>query len=123
MKILKHTLYHVFWIIAFPFYAVYKIVEDWYYDEWLFFGIAAAVVVAVVLAFVYHDRDLQKWKEFRAVHQCYVNDRRPGSIVPITTYISNGNGGSTPIVTYIQEPDKEGWLCNDGKTYWRTAGE
>jgi hypothetical protein len=69
----------------------------------LFVGLMVALFQALAA-------DQKQWEAFKAEHHCHVVTRIKGST-------SVGYGGKNPVI--IQEPDKTGWLCDDGITYVR----
>lgn len=66
---------------------------------WLFIVAAAA--------------DEAKWAKFSAARHCKVVGRMSGSAM-VSPVISEKGG-----VAITLTPDKTGWLCDDGVTYWR----
>lgn len=74
---------------------------------------AAVGLIAAVVFAVYHSE--QKWQDFKVAHDCKPVAYIKGDVVNTVGVGSNGqitNGVATT-------PDKTGWLCNDGVTYFR----
>jgi len=70
--------------------------------------VAIAIIAAVVL-------DSQEWEAFKRTHQCKVVAHIKGSIFNTVGVGSDGNVS----VGIGSTPDKDGWLCDDGVTYFR----
>ena len=68
-------------------------------------------VFVVWLAYV----DAKDWEEFRTTHECKVVAHVSGSTFNTLGFDSKGNA----VVGVGSTPDKTGWLCNDGVTYYR----
>ena len=60
------------------------------------FLVCLAVVIAVML--LPHRGEEKEWLQFRREHHCRI--------------VGEMTGG-------YKTPPKTGWLCDDGKTYWR----
>lgn len=72
-----------------------------------------------VLLFSFSVAENREWEAFRVQHACKVTQKMKGDVnVGIgTTVGGNGQVGVGPVTTV--SPDKTGWLCDDGVTYWR----
>lgn len=79
--------------------------------------IAIVVMIAVLFPLVIYATIVSenRWAEFETAHHCRVVGRMTGSLD--VTYIAGPNGSMTPV--FMMQPDKVGWLCDDGVTYWR----
>jgi hypothetical protein len=78
------------------------------------------IILAILCIFgagysLYHDN--RRWEEFRVTHDCKVIGKMNGALVTTVGPAIGGNGGVAIGVGVT--PDKTGWLCNDGMTYWR----
>lgn len=62
-------------------------------------------------------QDHKEWAVFREKHNCKVVSRISGNTVTGFSTGNGGRGGSDITTTYI--PDKIGWQCDDGVTYYR----
>lgn len=71
------------------------------------------------LLFSFSVAENREWEAFKVAHQCKVTQKVRGDVnVGVgTTVGANGQVSVTPITTV--SPDKTGWLCDDGITYWR----
>jgi hypothetical protein len=87
---------------------------DWFFRN-LFplvvIGIALLIPLIIYAAIV----DAREWEEFKAKHNCKVVAHVRGSTSIGVGF--NSNGGTT--IMPITEPDKTGWQCDDGVTYYR----
>lgn len=78
----------------------------------LIFGGMAAV--AGLLFYVAYQEQKQ-WQEFARTHDCRV----VGKVAPSTSFgVGISSSGSTTVVP-ITTPEKTGYACDDGATYWR----
>lgn len=59
----------------------------------------------------------QEWRAFKETHHCKVVGRSKGDLVTTVAPVIGGNEGV--MVGISAMPDKTGWLCDDGVTYWR----
>lgn len=75
------------------------------------FAITIGALIAIVAVFVGMADESAQWTQFKADHDCKVVGKMAGNI--INTIGPNGQVG----IGY--NPDKTGWLCDDGVTYWR----
>jgi len=74
----------------------------------------AVIAVLLVLSIFLHQKEQREWDAFATEHECVVVGKERGGMgVGFTT--GSGGGG----VGVYQEPDKTGYQCNDGVTYWR----
>lgn len=73
----------------------------------------AAILIGMLTAAAIAD-DL-KWEEFKSARHCKVVGKMRGDLV---TGMGVTGDGKTAI-TVGSTPDKTGWLCDDGITYWR----
>lgn len=60
-----------------------------------------------------------KWQSYKEAHHCKKVGHMRGDVHTgvATTVGANGQVSVSPVVTTT--PDKTGWLCDDGVTYWR----
>lgn len=83
-----------------------------------FGGFMGAVTVGlIVIMCVVLANEERRWQEFKAAHECKVVGRMSGDVTTTVAPIIGGNGGVAFGVSV--SPDKTGWQCNDGITYWR----
>lgn len=57
----------------------------------------------------------KRWAKFAAEHDCKVVGKMKGDLLVSITIDSKGQMG----IAATAAPDKTGYLCNDGVTYWR----
>lgn len=72
--------------------------------------------IAMVCALLYAAmRDYEEWEAFRTTHSCKVVTRVNGSVMPSVGVSTSGK----MVVGTTITPDRTGWLCDDGVTYYR----
>lgn len=76
--------------------------------------IALIIILLVVMIYISEEAD-KKWAAFSAEHNCKVVAKISGST--FNTYSVNPQGQMQ--VGVGSTPDKTGWLCDDGVTYYR----
>jgi hypothetical protein len=76
---------------------------------WLALGFAFMLLISLA---VY---EIRLWDEFREKHKCRVVAHVSGDV--INTFGVGANG--QVVVGIGVTPSKTGWLCDDGKTYYR----
>ncbi len=74
---------------------------------------AACIPLAIYAAI----QEKKEWAEFSATHNCKIVGRMRGDVSTTVAPIIGGNGGMAVGIT--STPDKTGYQCNDGVTYWR----
>ncbi|ELO8195542.1 hypothetical protein R0U17_004416 [Salmonella enterica] len=81
--------------------------------------IAPALVAILLMGSVmsaYHTPQPDEWETFKAAHNCKVVGKSEGHSnggVGITT------SGSVAFIAGDRTPDKTGYQCDDGVTYWK----
>lgn len=92
---------------------------DFFLDYWpviLFIAIITALLVIVGMEEI---EERKQWQNFALEHKC----KKVGDIQPHTSVGTGvgmtGNGKTGVMVMNNYEPGKEGFLCDDGITYWR----
>lgn len=80
-------------------------------------GLVLLVVGLIALGIWAEHKEQQKWEQFAVEHNCKEVEYMKGSTVTGVGPSVGGNGGIA--VTVGRTPDKVGYLCDDGKTYWR----
>lgn len=73
----------------------------------IFIGIAIAIAIAI-------DTN-SRWRQFATEHHCREIGEMSGSA---TMGVGIGTNGSVSVVPVI-EPSKTGYVCDDGRQYWR----
>jgi len=76
-------------------------------------GAITAAVVGLAIALVVHDQ--REWDRFATAHHCKVVGHMDGSVAPSFGVSASGNATVGTVVI----PDKTGYACDDGVTYWR----
>jgi hypothetical protein len=76
-----------------------------------------ALVVLFVLFVLGAIAEQREWDRFSVSHHCHVTGKMRGDLVTTVAPIIGGNGGVA--VGVSNTPDKTGYLCDDGVTYWR----
>lgn len=77
--------------------------------------VVVGMVLVLVLVFWAMVDEARRWERFKTEHHCKVIAHVKGNVM--TGVGVGSNGGVT--TTIISEPDKTGWLCDDGVTYYR----
>ena len=96
--------------------------RDMWDDGWVYRSILALLllVVALIPLGIWAAVEEQKeWEAFSVAHECKVVGRMRGSTQTGVGYGMTSNGKFGTVVTTTSTPDKTGYLCNDGVTYWR----
>lgn len=57
----------------------------------------------------------RSWSQYKVTHECHIVGRMSGDVI---TTIGPTTGGGVSVGIGMT-PDKTGWQCNDGITYWR----
>lgn len=72
------------------------------------------------LLFAASAHEAKQWAQFKVDHKCRVTQEMQGDLnVGVTTTTGqNGYVSVSPVIT--TSPDKVGWLCDDGITYWKS---
>lgn len=76
-------------------------------------GLLAAATIFWLLAAM--ETEQEEWEEFKAHHACQVVARVKGDVF---TTVGTGPKGQVVVGTG-STPDKTGWRCDDGITYYR----
>lgn len=85
-----------------------------------FWVIVGFLIVGLVFMFVLKLEASQRaeWEAYKEANRCTKVGHMTGDThVGIATTTVNGQVSVSPVVTTT--PDKTGWLCEDGVTYWR----
>lgn len=86
-------------------------------EEWLIGSLLVLLIVGLLggtayLAYV----DARQWEEFKIKHNCKKVGEMAGSV---QTGVGVNPSNGQPVIVTTSEPSKEGYLCDDGITYWR----
>lgn len=80
--------------------------------EWI---IGAAIIALLALVVWAAIEDGRKWEAFKAERHCKAVAHIKGDV--FNTFGTDSKGGMT--IGIGSTPDKTGWLCDDGMTYYR----
>jgi len=76
---------------------------------------AAFLVLALVLGGCDDSAEEEKaWQSFKRLHVCKLTESMPETTSTGVTVKGD--------VLFSTTPPKQGWLCDDGVTYWRIVG-
>ena len=78
-------------------------------------GCAALIPLTIYAAF----KEARAWATFASEHDCKVVGQMSGSTSTGTGVGVMANGQVGTVTTTSTTPDKTGYACNDGVTYWR----
>ena len=80
--------------------------------------IATIIFILFLIVFVTY-KESKQWQEFSQAHNCKKVSYIKGSsnVGYGTSIMPNGQVGVGTVI--INNPDKTGYLCDDGITYWR----
>jgi hypothetical protein len=70
-------------------------------------GLLGLLVVVVI-------NESRKWEDFKITHNCKIVAHIKGDV--FNTFGTDSKGGMT--IGVGSTPDKKGWLCDDGITYY-----
>jgi hypothetical protein len=86
---------------------------------WMAAAGADCFCVLLIPAVIYGSiQEAKEWDSFAVAHSC----KKVGHIKgDVQTGVGFGMtaGGNMGIVVTTSTPDKNGWICDDGITYWR----
>lgn len=80
---------------------------------WLVFII---VIIGLVYLGIQSNKD---WEIFKKEHSCKIVAQIRGTTVTGVGIGVSPNGGAVVVPVIGREPNKTGWLCDDGVTYYR----
>jgi hypothetical protein len=80
---------------------------------------ALGAIALIALGVVGAIEEEKQWKQFAVDHDCVKVEQIRGNVLTGLGYGMTTNGTMGTVVTTTVEPDKIGWRCNDGVTYWR----
>jgi hypothetical protein len=84
------------------------------------FSVIALFAIAIMTFAVAGALEGEKqWQQFAADHDCVKVEQIKGNVLTGVGYGMTANGTMGTVVTTTVEPDRIGWRCNDGVTYWR----
>jgi len=73
--------------------------------------------ILLLLAWVTYEmiQEQKQWDSFKAIHNCKVIGKEKGDVSVGMGTTNNGKYGTI----IMSNPDKTGYKCDDGITYWR----
>ena len=92
---------------------------DFFETYWFPAILIGAVVALIVVAAYLMNEDSKTWAAFAAAHNCKVVGRMSGDVQTAVGYGMTANGQSGTIIATTVAPEKTGYRCDDGVTYWR----
>lgn len=88
-------------------------------EDWPIYTCGAAFVLVFGLMIWAMVTEAQEWQAFAASHNCHVTGRVRGDVFTTVAPVISSNGSAGVAVGIGSTPDKTGYLCDDGVTYWR----
>lgn len=86
------------------------------FDDDLYIAIGASIVFGIFFLIIFGSiEESKKWEKFKASHKCEVVAKISGDFFNTFGMDSKGN----PTVGIGSAPNKTGWKCDDGITYYR----
>ncbi|MFO3777826.1 hypothetical protein [Serratia marcescens] len=80
-----------------------------------FIGVTSVFGILFALLVLGAAAESREWEKFKVEHNCRVTGKMSGD-----TNVGYGVSTSGNSVTTINTtPDKTGWTCDDGVTYWK----
>ncbi|MGX1957076.1 hypothetical protein [Serratia proteamaculans] len=75
-------------------------------------GVFGLLLCLLVLAAAAESRE---WEKFKSDHNCRITGKMDGDVNVGYGVSTSGNA----VTTINTTPDKTGWTCDDGVTYWK----
>lgn len=85
----------------------------------IFLVIALVAIAMIAFAVAGALEEGKQWQQFAADHDCVKVEQIKGNVLTGVGYGMTTDSAMVTVVTTTVEPDKIGWRCNDGVTYWR----
>lgn len=91
--------------------------KEWFFDsgQWILGVVAIAALLTIAVVAMNHEH--AEWMRFRDAHRCRVAGKMDGDVLVGSGISSSGKA----VMTTSFVSAKEGWLCDDGITYWKDA--
>jgi hypothetical protein len=87
---------------------------DW--EDWIFRGLFVLIPIVLVLLVIAGIHEQREWNAFKISHKCKVVAHVDGD-----TFNTYGIGGDGKMTVGIGSTSaKDGWLCDDGITYYKS---
>lgn len=74
-------------------------------------------VISLIFFITLSVEESKKWELFKVEHNCKIVAHIDGSMHTGIAPIMGGNGGVGIVIS--STPSKDGWLCDDGITYYK----
>lgn len=78
-------------------------------------GIAGSFGVLLCLLILVYQEEAREWEKFKADYNCRITGKMEGDVNVGYGVSTSGN----TVTTINTTPDKTGWTCDDGVTYWK----
>jgi len=90
-----------------------------YIEEWFPLALLVFVCFSIVFLATYASMENEKrWQTFKVEQNCVLVGVSEGDTFVGVGYATTA-GGAGPVVTVSATPNKKGYKCDDGVTYWR----
>lgn len=99
-----------------------ELLHDMWNDGWVGRLILALIVFLVLLipAVIYGSiQEAKEWEAFSVANNCKKVGHMKGDVQTGVGFGMTASGQMGTVITTSSTPDKHGWLCDDGVTYWR----
>jgi len=74
-------------------------------------------IIVLIIAIMGSIEESKRWEQFKVEQNCKIVAHIDGSIHTGIAPIVGGNGGVGVVIA--STPSKDGWLCDDGVTYYK----
>lgn len=98
------------------------VMKDMWDDGWVGRAMLALIIFVfalILLAIRGSIVEQREWEVFASAHECKIVGRMRGDTQTGIGVGITPNGQMGTVVTTSSTPDKTGYACNDGVTYWR----
>lgn len=95
--------------------------NSWKYnrENWAIGAVTAAIIGLIWLMVSAAIAESERWAKFSEENNCVKVGHVAGDVNTGVGYGMTANGQFGTVVTTSTTPDKTGWKCDDGVTYWR----
>ena len=80
-------------------------------------------IILLTICFIGYYEDEKAWEAFKIQHHCKVVGKTDGRNNPGVGVGVGANGSTTVVMTNSYTPPQDGWLCDDGITYWKNSND
>lgn len=85
----------------------------------LLLAVIAVLLLMIPLAIYGTIQEEKKWQAFKVANNCKIVGHEKGHTSTGIGFGMMPNGQMGTVMTTSSTPDKTGWACDDGVTYWR----